>query len=180
MKPQSDTGGHPADLLQGQRPDVVERYYDEGGSLAYHTERGKQVCRWENPNGGVIINYSGMTQIWMRLADPGVYYAANGQQVSERDAQRAGFNTAYWRGQRRALDIQRKAAEHADKIRAQSAEHLKSPEDKRAERAAALRAEAAKAVARVEREAHAAADRQRTDATLFADRIPDAETPPAT
>jgi hypothetical protein len=157
---------HPADLLQGPRPDVVEKYYDEGGALAYHTENGKQYARWENEHGGVIISYSGMTSVWMRISDPGVYYNAAGAEVSERDAQRAGFNVQYWRDQRRAAAIQQAAKSHADRIRSESAEHLKTPEDKRAERTEALRVQAQKATAKVEHEyakqVQAAADRQRT------------------
>jgi hypothetical protein len=156
----------PADLLQGKRADMVEQFYDEGGFLAHYEEHGKPYSRWENPSGGVIINYSGMTQVWMRLADPGVYYNAAGQEVPEREAQRAGFNTAYWRGQRRAAQIQAAAKSHADKIRAESAEHLKTEEDKRRERAEALREAADKATAKVVREhakqVQAEADKQRT------------------
>jgi hypothetical protein len=166
---------HPADLLQGKRPDMVETYYDEGGYLAHYEEHGKQYSRWENPQGGVCIMEAGPgTRVWMRYADPGVYYNAAGQEVPERDAARAGFNVAYYRGQRRAAQIQKAAKQHADKIRSESAEHLKTPEDKRAERTAALRAETEKAQAKVMRE-HAKKVQSEADKALT--RHLDAEKP---
>jgi len=161
--PTSKQAEQPGDLLPGKRPDVVETYYDEGGYLARYSENGREYSRWENPDGGVIINVGGGGQVWMRVADPGVYYNAAGQEVPEREAARAGFNVSYWRHKKRALEIQQSAAARADQIlNTDAAEALKSPEQKRQERTDALRAQAAKIIRERQRQTQAAADKMIT------------------
>jgi hypothetical protein len=95
------------------------------------------------------------------LTAPGGSEYFDGQQrpVSERDAQRAGFNVEYYRAQKRAAEIKQAAAARADQILAtDGADALKSPEQKREERAAALRDKVAKAIRQMERESQRAAD----------------------
>jgi hypothetical protein len=102
------------------------------------------------------------TRVYMRVDRPGEFFDGQMRPVSERVAAKVGFPVAYWRDQRRASDIQRSAAAHADRIRAASAEHLKSPEDKREERTEALRAQAAKAIRAHEKLTQAKTDKQLT------------------
>jgi hypothetical protein len=109
-----------------------------------------------------------------RRCQLGIYYNAAGQEVSEREAQRAGFNVAYWRGQKRAQAIQAAAKQHADKIRAQSAEHLKSEEQLRQERTDALRIAAEKATAKDIRE-HAKRSQRAADLMITRDLRPPTE-----
>jgi hypothetical protein len=110
---------------------------------------------------GVIICEAGPgAKVFMRTCDP--YYDAQMRPVSERDASRAGFNVAYWRHERRALEIQTAAKAHADKIKAEGAKHLKTAEQAQEERTQTLRAAAAKAIRVVEKRAQAAADKMIT------------------
>jgi len=134
-----------SDPSNSAKPDIVTELYDRG-----------LICS-EGASGG---------KVYMLVDDPGVYFDAQQRPVSERDAQRAGFNVPYWRGQRRAAEITNAAAEHAQRIRSESARHLMSEQDKRAERAERLREQTAIAAAKVESEqakrVQAAADRQVT------------------
>jgi hypothetical protein len=126
---------------------------------------------------GVIIAEAGPgTRTYMRVDQPGIYFDAQQRPVSERDAQRAGFNVAFYRAQRRAAEIKQSAAARADQIiRTDGRQALLTPEQKRQERLDALRSEAAKAITRVEREqakrVQAAADKALT-ADLFNDKVP--------
>jgi hypothetical protein len=113
---------------------------------------------------GVIIAEAGPgTRTYMRVDQPGVYFDAQQRPVSERDAQRAGFNVAYYRAQKRAAEIKQAAADRADQILAtDGARALMTEEEKREERTAALKAAAAKALRQVQRETQRQADLQIT------------------
>jgi exonuclease VII large subunit len=113
---------------------------------------------------GLIISEAGPgTRTYMRVNTPGVYFDGQQRPVSERDAQRAGFNVEYYRAQRRAAEIKQQAAARADQIlQTDGAQALKSPEQKREERAAALRDKVAKAIKDMEKRSQAAADKMIT------------------
>jgi hypothetical protein len=56
---------------------------------------------------GLIIAEAGPgTRTYMRVDRPGEYFDAQQRPVSERDAQRAGFNVPYYRSLKRAKEIQ--------------------------------------------------------------------------
>jgi hypothetical protein len=100
---------------------------------------------------GVIIAESGPgTKTYMRLDQPGEYFDGQGQPVSERAAQRAGFDVAHWRTEARAKRIKDAAAEHAQRIRAKAKEQPPTLREKAAAVIAKVQREDAK---RVQREA---------------------------
>src|SRR5258708_2995004 len=107
-----------SDPSHGIRPKIVEELYDRG-----------LICSEAGPG----------TKVYMLVDDPGMYFDAQQQPVSERDAARAGFNVAFYRQGGPAKAIQDQAAEHAQRIRAEGAaalkEALKSPDEKQRERA---------------------------------------------
>lgn len=138
-----------SDPSNSAKPPIVD-LYDAGLIFA------------EGPSGG---------RVYMLVDNPGSYFDAQQRPVSERDAARAGFNVAYYRGQRRALEITNSAKVHADRIRTESARHLMSEEDKRVERMEALRAETAIAVAKVER-AHSKITQAAADKMITRDLDP--------
>jgi hypothetical protein len=121
-----------SDPSHGQRPKIVEELYDIG----------------------VIISESGPgLKVYMLVDRPGEYFDAQQRPVSERDAQRAGFNTAFYRQERRAKAIQDQAEQHAQRIRAQGAaalkEGLKSADEKLRARANRLAGEYLRTTAEV-------------------------------
>jgi hypothetical protein len=132
----------------------------------------KLVEDWYDGPGVIIAEAGPGTKVVMRLSEPGVYYDAQMRPVSERDAQRAGFNVGFYRAQKRAAEIKAAAAARADQIlRTDGAEALKSPEQKRQERTDALRAQAAKIIRAEQKRVQAAADKA---ATRWLDETPTA------